>query len=73
MQQINKTKLNEYEIELLKTLEVNYDGFVYKGENFLAQMIYGIAQGNYTLYNIATGGIGKLNPIGNLLAKLGIE
>jgi hypothetical protein len=66
-------KLNEYEIELLKTLEVEYDGFVYKGQDLLVQMVLGIAQGNYTLYNLTTGGIGKMNPVGNLLTKLGIE
>jgi hypothetical protein len=67
------SKLNKYEKEVLRTLEVEYDGFVYKGDNLLVHMITGISQGNYTLYNLATGGIGKNNPIGNLLAKLGVE
>ena len=67
------TKLNKHEIETLRTLEVEYDGFVYRGENLLVHMITGISQGNYTLYNLATGGIGKMDPIGNLLTKLGIE
>lgn len=71
---MNQTnKLNKYEIEMIKSLEVEYDGFVYRGFELLYQMALGIGQGNYTLYNLATGGIGKMNPIGNLLAKLGVE
>jgi hypothetical protein len=70
---MNNNKLNKYEIELIKSLEVEYDGFVYKGFDLLVQMANGIGQGNYTLYNLATGGIGTMSPTGNLLAKLGLQ
>lgn len=66
-------KLNKYEIELIRNLEVEYDGFVYKGFDLVYQMALGIGQGNYRLYNLATGGIGTMSPTGNLLAKLGVE
>lgn len=66
-------KLNKYEMALVQELEVEYDGFVYKGLDLVYQMALGMGQGNYTLYNLATGGIGKLSPTGNLLAKLGVE
>lgn len=71
MQQTNK--LNKYEMEILRNLEVENDGFVYKGFDLLVKMATAMGQGNYRLYNMATDGIGKMNPIGNLLAKLGIE
>lgn len=66
-------EINKYDIEILRNLKVEYDGFVYKGFELIKQMALGIGQGNYTLYNLATGGMGKNNHIGNLLAKLGVE
>lgn len=67
------SQINKYEIEEIKNLEVEYDGFVYKGFELVVQMATGIGQGNYRLYNLATGGIGKNHPMGKLLAKLGVE
>jgi hypothetical protein len=71
---MNNTKLNKYEIEILKSLELEYDGYVYKGFDLLYAIALGIGQGNYTLYNLATGGAGpQYSPVANLLAKLGVE
>ncbi|MGI9011112.1 MAG: hypothetical protein ACR2F1_07990 [Nitrososphaeraceae archaeon] len=71
MQQTNK--INKYETVVLENLTVELDGQTYKGFELVEEIVKNNKQGNYRLYNMATGGIGTMNPIGNLLAKMGIE
>jgi hypothetical protein len=57
----------------LDNQKVELDGKTLKGTELIKQMVKDIGEGNYRLYNMATGGIGKNHPMGNLLAKIGIE
>jgi len=66
-------KLNQYETQIIHDLKVVYDGDEYKGLELIGKIVIDNSQGNYKFYNILTGGIGKQSPIGNLLAKIGVE
>ena len=68
-------KINQYEQAMIESLEVELDGQTYKGLELLKQIVKDTDQGNYKLYNMvtATGGMGINSPIGQLLAKLGVE
>ena len=72
--QKQKQELNKYERVLIENLKVELDGIEYKGLELVNQIEQNNKNGNYRLYNMATGGVGpEYSPIANLLAKLGIE
>jgi hypothetical protein len=68
-------QISKYEQTIIEDLQCGDELTVklHKGMELVNKIKKDNAKGNYRLYNRVTGGIGTQSPVGNLLAKLGIE